>query len=368
VQNQANSDSLQQLLEMPRKSWWARLPFGVRMTAGTSALLILIGGGAATVAIMTKDEPRAAKVVAGRGSVGAAPANPGTPSAEPAAAAAALGGGRPAQAGGNARGADRNSSEADRTATRTPRQPGTAVDQGEPQAGPVPAAPAPAAPGATAAVTTRTVSETRAIPYRTRLVRDPGMPRGERRVETEGIDGEEMLRWLVTLAGGRQTERRLIDSTVTREPQHRVIVFGSQGMGPGRGPGRGHGHWPGRGPRRECRQEVGACLPFGRNACPTQNAAADNPADQPNSAQPRGGETAARRARAGQGAARVKPAQADAAVAGKAQTGGSAAKLAQAADNGAQLGNSIMVTDEDLALLTPEDLGAMGIDPRLLCP
>jgi hypothetical protein len=109
-------------------------------------------------------------------------------------------------------------------------------------------------------------------------------------------------------------------------------------------------------------------LPFGRNACPTQNAAADNPADQPNSAQPRGGETAARRARAGQGAARVKPAQADAAVAGKAQTGGSAAKLAQAADNGAQLGNSIMVTDEDLALLTPEDLGAMGIDPRLLCP
>ena len=64
------------------------------------------------------------------------------------------------------------------------------------------------------------------------------MPRGEQRVEAEGINGEQTLRWLVTFAGGRQTDRRLIDSTITRQPQHRVIAFGSQGMRPGREPGR----------------------------------------------------------------------------------------------------------------------------------
>src|SRR5689334_17503427 len=52
VQNQTTSDSWQQLLEMPRKSWWARLPFGVRMAAGASALLLAVGGGAIGVATL----------------------------------------------------------------------------------------------------------------------------------------------------------------------------------------------------------------------------------------------------------------------------------------------------------------------------
>ncbi|MGX6602403.1 G5 domain-containing protein [Micromonosporaceae bacterium Da 78-11] len=43
---------------MPQKSWWARLPFGVRMTAGTSALLLLIGGGVAGVAALTGNHAR----------------------------------------------------------------------------------------------------------------------------------------------------------------------------------------------------------------------------------------------------------------------------------------------------------------------
>src|SRR5689334_24309336 len=123
---------------MPQKSWWARLPFGVRMTAGTSALLALIGGGAATVAIMTKDEPRAVQVTAGRGSVGAAPADRGVAIPEPGAAPAALGGagGRLGEPMADAAGTgDRTSSEADRTATRTPRQPGAAADPSEPSAG-----------------------------------------------------------------------------------------------------------------------------------------------------------------------------------------------------------------------------------------
>src|SRR3954451_14954687 len=63
VQNQTTSDSWQQLLEMPRKSWWARLPFSVRMVAGTSALLIVIGGAAAGVSALTRNGPDAPRIV-----------------------------------------------------------------------------------------------------------------------------------------------------------------------------------------------------------------------------------------------------------------------------------------------------------------
>src|SRR5262252_7491213 len=54
VQNQTTSDSWQQLLEMPRKSWWARLPFGVRMAAGASAVLVVVGAGVAGVATLVE--------------------------------------------------------------------------------------------------------------------------------------------------------------------------------------------------------------------------------------------------------------------------------------------------------------------------
>ncbi|MET0418020.1 MAG: hypothetical protein ABW022_18575, partial [Actinoplanes sp.] len=66
---------------MPRKSWWARLPFGVRMVAGASALLIVIGGGAAGVAALTKDDKDAPRIVTAVGQAAQAaapPAQPGT--------------------------------------------------------------------------------------------------------------------------------------------------------------------------------------------------------------------------------------------------------------------------------------------------
>src|SRR4051794_8519288 len=62
VQNQTTSDSWQQLLKMPRKSWWARLPFGVRMAAGAGALLIAIGGGVAGVAALTRGDGPAPRI------------------------------------------------------------------------------------------------------------------------------------------------------------------------------------------------------------------------------------------------------------------------------------------------------------------
>src|SRR5690242_18805873 len=74
VQNQTTSDSLQQLLEMPRKSWWARLPFGVRMASGGVALLVVTSAAVGGVAALTKDEPAAPRIVTAVGQAGASSA------------------------------------------------------------------------------------------------------------------------------------------------------------------------------------------------------------------------------------------------------------------------------------------------------
>lgn len=232
---------------MPRKSWWARLPFGVRMTAGTSALLILIGGGSAGVAALTRDDKaEPPQVVTAVGQAAAAPPAGGQPApATPRrpAAQAHFDAADPAAA--------RTSDQADRTATRNPR--GAATTRPEQPAAPAatsevpPAAASPARP----ARTTRTETETREIPFETRLVRDPRLPRGSKRVENPGVPGEETLRYLVTVTDGVPTDRRLIDATVTRQPQHRVVAFGSR---------RGD---------RECKRALNVCVPLGRKApCP----------------------------------------------------------------------------------------------------
>ncbi|GIE79528.1 hypothetical protein Aph02nite_54780 [Actinoplanes philippinensis] len=100
-------------------------------------------------------------------------------------------------------------------------------------------------------VTTRTDVETRSVPFDTRVVRDPSMPRGTRRVTTRGASGERTLRYLVTLTDGRPSSRRLLSSAVTREPQHRVVTVGSARPVE---------------PDVDCEQILGICLPFGRSA------------------------------------------------------------------------------------------------------
>ncbi|MET8146907.1 G5 domain-containing protein [Actinoplanes sp. NPDC049668] len=147
--------------------------------------------------------------------------------------------------------------EADRTATRTPRR--TAPSGRNPSAASAgkPARPAgPAGP----MVHVQRVSESEAIPFRTKLIRDPSMPPGSRRIQTPGIPGERVLHYEVTFTGSMETSRRLIDSSVTREPQHRVVAFGNRrGAGPFGG---------GRDGRRECQLRLGPCIGLARNtAC-----------------------------------------------------------------------------------------------------
>jgi hypothetical protein len=226
------------------------------MTAGASAVLVMIGGGSAAIAALTEGEPRIVTATgAGRAAAApvAPPQGPAGATAQPPAADSKLGGlagpapELAAQPVGE-RANRRTSDEADRTATRAPRAT---------TAAPAPAGPAPARPQRPA-VTSRTVVEKRVIPYRTRLIRDPELPRGRKRVQTEGVPGEQTLRWLVTYTDGRPTDRRLVGATVTRQPQHRVVAFGTR-----RGKGDGH---------RACRPGSDHCFPVGRSAtCPAKD-------------------------------------------------------------------------------------------------
>jgi hypothetical protein len=228
------------------------------MAAGAGALLVAIGGGAAGVAALTKDDKAAPQVVTAVGQAAQAAPNDGsqlpTTPGRPAAKV-------PAQAQHDAAAtASRLSDQADRTGTRAPRQNTGAVPPAPAKAAPRPAAPAGAQPPPAAApaqpqTTIRTEVETREIPFETRLVRDPALPRGSRHVQAAGTPGEESLRYQVTVVDGQVTDRRLMDITVTRQPQPRVVAFGTSRHGQDRECRRGRG--------------LGFCVPLGRNAaCP----------------------------------------------------------------------------------------------------
>jgi hypothetical protein len=292
------------------------------MAVGGSALLVLIGGSTAGIAALTEDQP---------GSVGAvgqaAPAQvAGLPATDEAAPAPAL---VPTTAAGYAFDADtaeagdawgaaavggaaadadaaeiavgrRTSDQADRTGTREPRRP---VSPDVPPAtaqAPVPAAPQPE-------VTTQTVTETRAIPYRTRLIRDPGMRRGERRVQTPGVAGEKRVRYVVTYTDGQETGRRLVDSVVVRKPQHRVVAVGTR---------RGQGNLG----SVECR--TGPCISIGRKA------SCDEPVEPASPVSP------------------ASPAPEVSAV---------------------RPGGPVVAADEDDHLLEPSDLDGLELGPALIC-
>ncbi|MEV6345822.1 G5 domain-containing protein [Actinoplanes sp. NPDC051851] len=258
------------------------------MAAGTGALLVLIGGGAAGVTALNRDDAQPV------GSVDQALNDPGaaTLAQDPeivsreAAAAEQMPRrhtGAPAvtvpplrQAAGGAgagvAGADAETSAelsraraedpADRTGPRTSRP-----DTGEP-----PTAkqhPADRGSGRKAdertgakavtktgnhdvrpVITTRTDVVTRVVPYKTRVVRDPSLDRGLRQVRTPGANGAETVRYLVTFTDGRQTGKRVLDTTVTRKPQQRVIAVGAQSPAPA----------------EECDLDMRICLPMGRGA------------------------------------------------------------------------------------------------------
>ncbi len=258
-------------------------------TAGLG-VLALVAGTAGGIAALTGDDTRVVTAVGRESPVVELPA--ADVPLRPPAGGAGLGNGIAGHAQAEQQADETRSGpgEADRTATRSPRRT-TSVDRRGSTGGAAPVLPgaAPAGPPAAAAaatpeVRTEQISETEAIPFRTTLVRDPSLRPGTREIQTPGVPGERLLRYEVTFTGGRETSRKLLDSTVTREPQDRVVAFGNRGRG-GRhggphhggphhgGPHHGGPHHGGRG-HRECRL-LGSCVRMGRGAVCTHGDKSD---------------------------------------------------------------------------------------------
>jgi hypothetical protein len=243
------------------------------MAAGTSALLIAIGGAAAGIAALSRDDakPRIVTAVGDAAGAGVGDAA-GNAAGNTAGDGAGNAGNTAGDAAGNAAGAGavgpgllpgqqlprgavaadaRTVVGADRSMTRNPAREPVAVGarppaRAQPGSGSGSGSSV-AKPSAQPVITTRTEVETREIPYPTRTVSDPGLPRGRQRVQTPGVAGEETLRYLVTLTDGKPTDRRLLDSTVTRQPQQEVVALGAQDARAGR-------HCP-----------LNFCVPLGRD-------------------------------------------------------------------------------------------------------
>jgi resuscitation-promoting factor RpfB len=73
----------------------------------------------------------------------------------------------------------------------------------------------------------RTVTETEAIKFKTRTVKDNWLPKGEKERLTAGIDGVRTLTYTVTLVDGKETGRKLVSSKVTRKPVDEVTSVGT---------------------------------------------------------------------------------------------------------------------------------------------
>ncbi|MDI6099696.1 G5 domain-containing protein [Actinoplanes sp. NEAU-A12] len=242
---------------MPRKSWWARLPFGVRMAAGTGAFLVLVGGGAAGVATLTS--PASGETVASTPQVDTGP-DLGAPRLEedPEVVSRAAAAAEPPLPRHEEKPAP---PVPVRAATTDQLSRARVADERADRTGPRPARTADKPSGearrravAAPMVTTRTDVETRVIPFDTRVVRDASLPRGTRRVQAPGVPGEQALRYLVTVTDGRPTARRLLGASVTKAPQERVVALGARrksALDPA------------------CEQALNICLPLGRSAvCP----------------------------------------------------------------------------------------------------
>ena len=265
VANQTSYDSWRYTALTVRKSRWARLPFGVRMTIGTLALLVPCVGAVFGVTALVSDtgpgeivERYAAAVTSDSTST---PTEGTAPTPTFGADASAGLGGAPAVPGAatpgtgvgtvGAVGATPPGVPATPGFPAVPRLPGAPTFDAEMPIGGTPVDPAteyepvhvPAAPPAPVPlVETRTVTETEAIPFQTQYVRDSSLPRRSHEVRTPGEQGVKTLTYEVTTTDGQQTDKRLVSESVNRDPVTRVVAIGPARRDCDGGGGGGGGH------------------------------------------------------------------------------------------------------------------------------
>lgn len=74
----------------------------------------------------------------------------------------------------------------------------------------------------------RTVRETRAVPFKTRMAEDPSQPEGIRTVRVKGVAGVRTSTYEVTVIDGVQTSKKLVSSVITKRPVTKVIAVGTK--------------------------------------------------------------------------------------------------------------------------------------------
>ncbi|MEU7590032.1 G5 domain-containing protein [Micromonospora sp. NPDC049230] len=203
----------------PRPNWFRRASPGRRVAVilGSVALsfLLLCCTGSAIVGALTDEtkrtrtgtsaeEPQQPIVAASAESTEATDAQVASPIADPSATPVAPG-----------------------TATSSGAAPssGAARPSG---AGPSSAAAPSSGAGPSPVVRVRTVTEQSVIRHGAQTVKDSSLAEGKRVVRTKGVDGVRTLTYQVTTTDGVQTGRKLVKSTVTKQPVTEVVAVGTK--------------------------------------------------------------------------------------------------------------------------------------------
>jgi hypothetical protein len=76
-------------------------------------------------------------------------------------------------------------------------------------------------------VTTKTETETQVIPYESTTVNDSNLAKGTTKITTAGVNGSQTLTYKVTYTDGRQTAKKLVNTTVTAKPITQVTAVGT---------------------------------------------------------------------------------------------------------------------------------------------
>lgn len=76
-------------------------------------------------------------------------------------------------------------------------------------------------------VETKTISEMVNIPFKEVINRKSSIPNTKRMITQEGKDGEKKITYLVTYENGKEASRKVIEETVVKNPQNRIIVQGA---------------------------------------------------------------------------------------------------------------------------------------------
>ncbi len=107
-----------------------------------------------------------------------------------------------------------------------------AVPSGTPSAAPstVPPSVTPSQTSATSTPVVRvtTVTEQATIRYSERTVKDSSLAEGKRAVRTKGVNGVRTLTYEVTITDGVRTAKKLVKSTVTKQPVTQVVAIGTK--------------------------------------------------------------------------------------------------------------------------------------------